>query len=446
MSSPVDASAALSSSRLRVGSLLFWVLTLLAIVAVPLIWILFPPLYEAEAWVECISPEPRPPGELVGPAVSDAQFERFVAGQACFALSSSVLSKVLEMPEVRATAWFAKADKARLRTELEGALTSVPAEHSNFFRVAMSCRAQTDPAVIVNKVVAVYLAQVRMRATERYRDELSGYAKELNALQSQIQQKLRQIQEFATTFDPGELHARDGQGPTFLEIAERQKQVAAFEVQCLEWERLVKLQSDPAGPVVPAEARQAVEQNPQVTTLASQVTNLEIDLAILARDESADPSRTSELKARLDATRQALSAMRANLLRDVLDTRDQQAQNAFADSQHAWLFAREKLASAQAKQADVDHKLWEYEVLRMELEKLEATKQRAEEYIREVEQVVRQQSAVRVESAQVAVDPLEPNPRPQIRATGIAVGVPALYGLLLLVYRRLTGVRSRVEA
>ncbi len=388
------------------------------------------PTYRAEAFIECISQRPSRPGELGETGMTEDQYERFVASQALFAVSPTVLNEVLQTPEVRGTRWFAGADQSKLRLELEDDLASGPVKDTNYFRVVMGCREPREPAIIVNQVVNTYIAKVRDRTADAYRRELAGYQKEQTTLQSQIQQKLRQIQDFVATLEPGSSGEKSLHGPTVMDIIERQREVAMLELRNLELESYVKIYSDPNGPGVTVEDSQAVEADPRVISLDNQLHYLEQEYEMTLRELGAEHREAKAVQRRLEAVRRQGAEVRQNKLREILEFKAEQVQSAFLNSQHQLLLAREKLTEAQARQADLDRKLAEHTTLKNELEMLRQTKDRADEYIREVERVVREQNAIRIEVSQSAVDPQERSspsllllPACGVLALALAIGI-----------------------
>ena len=140
-----------------------------------------------------------------------------------------------------------------------------------------------------------------------------------------------------------------------------------------------------------------------------------------------------------EATRRQLDAIRETTLRRIRGFRQEQAQSAFLSSQHTLLLVREKLDDARARQADLDSQLAQAETLMDELEILRQTKERLDVNTREVERVVRNQTALRVEVAQHAVEPQGRYFGFHIRLTAVALAVPVLFGLGLMLARAASG-------
>ncbi len=395
------------------------------------------PTYSAEAYIECISDLPSRTGELGDPMIDKDRHERFLASQALAALDPQVLSLVLQSPEVRATSWFTEADKAILRLELEDDIRSAPMRDTNYFRISMGTRALKDAAVIVNQVATIYLEKVRNRSANAYRRELQAYQKEQSALQSQIRDRLRVIQDFGNTLEPGELRQQGQHGPLVMEIIDRQQMVAMLELQTMELESFVKIYTDPTGPGVTVEDSQAVEADPRVISLDNQLKYLEQEVEVALRDLGPEHRQVRMIQRRLEAVRRQTAEVRETTLHKILEFKAEQVQSAFLNSQHQLLLARERLTEAQARQADLERKLAEHETLKDELEMLKQSKEQLDEYVREVERVVREQNAVKIEVARAAVDPLERSspslfmlPACVILALGLAMGIAV--GLELL--------------
>ena len=365
------------------------------------------PTYRASALIACISDLPIRAGEFAPDMMTEDRHERFIASQALDAVSAQVLSAVLQTPEVRSTEWFKNADKTKLRLELEDDLSSAPVRNTNYFRISVGCRALKDPAVIVNQVVTTYLEKQRSRAAETYRRELVGYQSEQERYASLIRDKLRSIQDFGATLEPGEKDNRSQHGPMVVEIMERQRQVADLELQTLELESFVRIYTDPSGPGVTVEDSQAVESDPRVISLDNQQNYLEQERDVALRDLGPEHRAVKAIQLRLETVQRQATQVRETVLREVLEFKAEQVQSAFLNSQHALLIAREKLTEARAKQADLENKLAEHETLKDELEMLKQTKEHLDENTREVQRVVREQNAVRIEIAQKAVQPLE---------------------------------------
>ena len=368
------------------------------------------PGYFAEAFVECISDAPETPMQLEQKTLEDDPYLRFVNSQAQLIVSRSNLATVLQDEEVRATQWFQNLEPDKRLLELEDSLRCAPIRDTNYIRVALTTRHPGDPHKIVNRVVETYLNEVKDKAKVRYRNELATYKRELADVRNKIQLKKEQIREFQTTLPAGEVGAdlQNAGGGVVLEQLKLDLQtVAELEQQTAELESLMRIYSDPEGPAINPEDRLQVEQDMRVMQLDSQVFSIEQELRVLLSQFGANHREYKEMQRRLEEAESQLAIARANRLREVVDFKKQQIETAFYNSQNALLLARERLAETQAQQADLDRKLSEYRMLLDDQELLRETEKRLMEYIEEIERIVSKSSAIRVERAISAQEPLK---------------------------------------
>ncbi len=385
---------------------------LLGAIAVGVFFLLYLkfPGYSAEAMVECISDMPAQPMQIEQETLADDPYDRFVRSQAMLLVSRTNLSNVLQDVEVRGTQWFASIPQDERLIELEEEISCAPIRDSNFIRVAMSTHSPLDPHKIVNRVVQVYLDDVKDKAMDRYRDELAAYRRELADVRDQVQLKKEQIRNFQASLPAGE-GAIDGgtigNGLLIEQLRLEQEEVSTLELQTTELESLLRIYSDPEGAAVTPEDRLAVEQDLRVNQLDNQVFSLEQELRVLLAQFGPNHREYLEMVRRLDEAESQLSAARANKLREVVDFKRQQIETAYYNSQNALLHAKERLQETQARQADLDRKLSELQTLFDERNLLVETQNRLDEYIQEIDRIVHKSEAIRVEWAIRATEPLE---------------------------------------
>ena len=134
--------------------------------------------------------------------------------------------------------------------------------------------------------------------------------------------------------------------------------------------------------------------------LANQRFAIEQELEILKDQFGARTSwKSSECSGRLDVIEDQLERVREVKLNEMLAYRREQIRTAFLNSQNAYQMAKEQLALAEAKQADLDRKLSEHQTLQDELELLKEQRARTLEFIREIERVVADQQTIQVSLA-----------------------------------------------
>jgi hypothetical protein len=434
MTSQDETEGLLDQPPIRPGTKVLLTLFVLAIIAVGVVWLFVPRLYWAEAWIECISDQPRLPRTLVQTAPGSEEHLRFIWSQANLVETPEVLEYALRSPEVRSTEWFKHADKEHLVQKLQDALTSEPIGDSNFVRVAMGCREREDAATIVEQVALRCHGLIQGRAKDAYRDELAESKNEEQRLDRLIDEKLEQIRAFVSNLPPGALS--DEGSIARQQILTLSGQVTALELQTHELEGLEKIYSDPAGPGVSAEYRELVEEDPFISRLKHEQIALEVEQASLPDTPESEETRGA-LARRLAALEQKLDELRTQKLVEVQDARREEIRVAYLNSQNQLFLAREALLEAEAAQADLDRKLAELELLNDELAALKQDQQDVRGFIADLEAVIESKQTVRVSIARHAEAPDEPDYSPHIWMTVIALGVPVVFGLGLVSLRAL---------
>jgi capsular exopolysaccharide synthesis family protein len=368
------------------------------------------PRYSAESLVECISDAPKRGLDVTPEAMADDPFTRFVQSQALYIKSFPVLKKTLQDSEVRNTKWYKDLEQDEHLIELQDDLGASPIRDTNYIRVAIATAAPSDPAIIVNTVVKTYLEEIKERASSAYRQELTDYKREQAGYRDQLVKKNQQISEFVSTLPAGEAFQqkeRLGQGPLREKLSEAQKTVQFYELQAKEMKSLRDIYSDPEGMPVTPEDKIIVENDPRVLQYDNQVFMLEQELGLKERQFGVNHREYKSMLSRLEEVRRQLEKVRANKLRETLEFKSQQAETAYLNVTNNLLSAQEKQQEIEAEQADLDRKISEYVALLNERDLLIDIQNRIDEYIREIERIVRERAAIRVFQAVQASPPLE---------------------------------------
>ncbi|MCP4250930.1 MAG: polysaccharide biosynthesis tyrosine autokinase [bacterium] len=430
--------------RRMITIILLWLLLSIVAVGVFFLFYIYFPTYRSEAWIECISNRPDEAETLTQDALHEDEHTRFINSQAALIKSPEVLFDVLKTAEVRSTRWFASWNKhpGERPIDLEEELISTPMRDTNYVRVAIDCRERTDPAKIVDQVVKNYLTFVRNRAKDPFRNELAEYKDEADDLELQIRAKIQQIREFTATLPPGS--ATPGGGIAYEKLVLYAEQVAALELQAQELEGLSQIYNDPFGPGVSAEDRRNVEAEPLVAGLSNQSYALEQHLWTLRQKFGAKHREVREVQQQLDATNDQLEALREAKLNEVLDRRAEMVRTAFLNAQNALFLTRDKLVEAEATQSDLDRKPAERQTQIDELEYLKESRDRANEFIREIQRVTSDRGqAVQVSVVQQATTPLErSSPDLLLLPAGVVLALILAVGIALTLEFTDTSVRT----
>jgi len=397
-------------------------------------WILgyfYFPLYPGEAFVECISDKPKPVFTTADLALNQKEFERFVLTQAQFVKSPNVLMEVLKTAEVKATDWYARHQEDLL-LEFEDLVRAAPYRGTNLMRISVETRSPDDPHKIVNKIVEHYLAQAQENNVGSFRRERDSYRSELETVANQIRDKREQLLALQKRMPPGfTSFESDASAQAYTDA---KTAVAELELTTQELESLYNIYASPQGAALSPEDLQFVEADPTVAALSNQLYLVEQQLAIERERLGANHRDVERLEQTRAVVDEELTKLRQQKSGDVRRFREEQVQTAWLTSQQSLLLARERLADAEAYMADMDSVVAQYRLLEEEITTLKEKRDKINEYIDDVERIIRERSAIRVEPRQNAIPPLERSfPRPILLVAGWMIVLVLAFGIPLLL-------------
>jgi len=399
------------------------------------VWWVYFPGYLGESLIECISNIPATELSLDQQRLKQDEHERFVRTQALLMKSPSILGEALKVNTVRETSWFAHVQAMGWEPliELDEDLTAAPVRGTNFLRVAIECRDKKDPHVIVNEVVNQWYHTVKQRTAEEYTsDALDAARKELDDLRRDISAKRDRLKAIAQRLPPGAL--RNPDNITALEVSKYGEQVAQLRLELAQLDQYRSIYNDPSGVPITAEDRAVVEQDPQVAELSRADFLLRQQRAADAKVFGQTHSVLRQLDAQIAATEQKLEEMRFQKWSERRSDIREAANTAFANTQHALFLAEENLRRAEAQQQDQDRLLFDYGDLSREIGQSEKYQTELEEYIRGLDRVKAQQTAINVNITQRAIEPLERHsPSLYLLPAGIVLTFAMAVGLGLVV-------------
>ena len=387
------------------------------------------PLYPGEALVECISDKPKPVFTAADQALNQKEFERFVMTQAAFAKSPDVLMDVLRTAEVQDSQWYRDHKGPRVLLDFEELVRAVPVRGTNLLRISVETRSENDPHVIVNQLTEHYLSKIKENNVGAFRRERTSYQNDLEAVNKQIGDKQAQLLELQTRLPPG--FAGFESNVAAVGYGEAKEAVAQLELTTQELEGLYSVYSQPGGAALSPEDIQFVEADPTIAALSNQLFAVRQQLAVERGELGANHQEVKRLEQTQTVIEEQLAKLRQQKSTEVRAFRQEQVQTAWLTSQHALLLARERLADAEAYIADMDTVATQYRLLEEELELLKEKRAQINDYIDEVERIVRERSAIRVEPRQMAIPPLERSfpslvllPAGWLLALVLAIGIP----------------------
>jgi len=412
-------------------------------------WWMYYPGYRAECLIECVSNIPETELTVEAERLRQEEYERFVQTQALMLKSPNVLGAALKVTAVRETAWWRNIEARESKRpdehliELTEQLSTAPIRGTSFLRVSMVARKREDPAIIVNEVVRQWHDSIRSRSAEQFASQpLEAAQTELNEVDARVEEKRKQLRGVAAQLPP---NARLNPADNIVaqQVEQYGAQVAQLSLEANQLDQYRQMYNDPEGMAVTAEDRAIVEQDPQVAQLAQFVFQLEQQRAA---DEGTYGSRHGsrrQLDAQVAAAQQKLADLRLEKLRERREDIREATNTAYLNAQHALLLAREKLERAEAALQDQDQLLYNYTSLDAELEQDLEYRLQLANYVKTLTRVVRQQSAVKVNIAQPAIDPLvQHSPNVLLLPVGIFLAIALAVGIGLALEMLDTSVRT----
>lgn len=371
-------------------------------------WYLLPG-YRGECLIECVSNIPERELTLEQERMRQDEHERFVLTQAQYLKSPSILGEALKVNAVKETNWYKSVDRRGLEPllELDEDLSAAPVRGTNLLRVTIECRDLKDPAVIVNEVVTRWYDTVKRRTAEAFAsDALDAGKKEEEDLERLIAEKRDRLKAIAQRLPAGARNS-PGENITAQQVRQFGEQVAQLQLELSQLDQYRAIYGDPEGVAVTAEDRAIVEQDPQVAELGRALFLLQHQRASDEKVFGAGHAELRRIDAQIAAAEAKLSQLRLERLRERRADIREAANTAYDNTRHALFLAQENLAKAEAELQDQDRLLFDYTMLEDQI--LEDVKYQLQlsDWIKSLARIKSQKTAINVNIAQPAIDPLE---------------------------------------
>jgi capsular exopolysaccharide synthesis family protein len=372
------------------------------------VWWLYFPGYTSQCLIECVSNIPSAGLTLEQERLRQEEHERFVATQALLIKSPTILGEALKVNAVRETQWYRSVTqwKEEHLLELTDDLSAVPVRGTNFLRVSMETLSRSDPAVIVDTVVRLWLDTVKKRSADEFAGDLQTAVGELENLDRRIEERRRELRRLADRLPPGVR-----QDPTnnlaVQEARQLAEQAASLRLELSQLEQFRALYNNPLGLAATAEDRAMVEQDLHVAELKRTVNLLEQQLEADRLRYGANHHVVRQIEAQLGAMHTQLGKLEGEKLAEIQAANREAANTAYENTQHALFLAEEELLKAEARLQDQDRLLFDYVTIDGDITRDLEYRKQLTEYVTNLERIVRQRSAVRINVAQPATDPLE---------------------------------------
>lgn len=389
-------------------------------------WWTYLPGYRSAALIECISNIPDSELSVEQQRLKQDEHTRFVMTQAVQVKVPRVLSEVLKVTAVRETEWFKSTKPENLLLDLTDDISASPVRGTNFLRVSMQCRNPKDPAIIVNEVVRRWHDSVKKSTAEEFADEpLEGFKMELESIERDIAEANGRLGDLVDRLPAG---ATQGAVETVLHQNVRQlsQSVNVLSLELNELKQLKDYYEGPGRRAASAEDRAMVEQDPTIFTLAQEVSILEQNRSAASQTYGRNHKVLKQLDAQLEAAQDKLDATRTEKLLERQSDMREAARTAYDNVLHTYLAEAEALARAQGQLADQDRLLYAYNTIGEDLQMLREKRIETNEKISTFTRIKTRRTAIRVNIAQPAIDPLERS-EPSIFLLPVGVFFAALF-------------------
>lgn len=398
--------------RLVLIVVLFLLFTALAVGGFVIWWVYFPG-YRSESLIECISDIPHAELTPEQQRLRQDEHERFVMTQARLLKSPTILGEALKLTAVRETDWWHSIQQRRWKKpdqhliDLTEDLSAAPVRGTNFLRVSMECRRQRDSRIIVSTVVNQWYESVKRRAAEEFVDKaLDAAQQELEQLDLEIADDRDRLRVIAQRLPAGARQDPAG-NITNEQVTQFAEQVGLLQLELAQLEQYRDIYNDPEGLAVTAEDRAIVEQDPEVAELRRALLLLEQQRAA---DEQTFGSGHRVLKqddVQIEAMEAKLTQLRTERLRERRADIREAANTAFDNTRHALFLAQESLLKAESALQDQDRLLFDYTNLEAEIQQKVDYRLQLTDYTKNLARVRTQRTAINVNIAQEATEPLE---------------------------------------
>lgn len=371
------------------------------------VWYFYYPGYTSESLIECVSDIPQAEITVGGERPREEEHERFVLTQAQFIKTPNILGEALRLNKVRETGWYENTPEGEHLLRLTEELFAGPQRGTNFMRVSMECADEEDAQTIVDSVVSQWHEVVlRSTAESATSKPLEAAREEKSNVEIRIQNKRDSLRRLQQRMHPG--FAQSPASNVLVDkVRQLSEQVSRHKLELSLLQAYQEIYQDPSGVAVTPEDKALVEQDPEILQLRQYVFQIEQQLDADAKEFGPNHVVIQRLQHQLSAANEKLADARTEKIREVRADRLESVNSAVEATNQALFTAMDQLAVAESQLQDQDRLYLEYTALQDELDRENRTLVDLENKIADLERLLRQQSAIRVNIAQPATEPLQ---------------------------------------
>jgi succinoglycan biosynthesis transport protein ExoP len=331
----------------------------------------FYPKYTAMTYISVLPPTRVDPTQLTAPIPNKDIMYQSRLSKALLIMQQSSFENLLRNDEVRSTEWFNSfnGNIVNAMDDLKKHLYANAQRDSDYVAVAMTCGSPRESALIVNKVVELF---VKDQTTNIGADILAQLA-QLRSQQKSVEDDLRNAQ--AALDELRVSAAREGittingniQNPQFNAITIRLNDLTTeknkLQGDIKQIEANIGTLADLAKGPISVQVEHQVETDPIMLNLGERLSLLESELARLLARFGENHKAVRQIREAIKQTREERNTRQLHIA-------EQTRQSNWRDAQDQLVFLRSRmqevnnnLAEAEAKQKDLDAQRARYETL-----------------------------------------------------------------------------------
>lgn len=407
---------------LRRHVLLIVVLTFLGLVAAGAAWFLllrYAPKYTAQTFIKVLTPVEKDPMTIGGAVLQKDIMYGYRASIAALITQQSSLQELIDRTRVQGTEWFQqfgdiKTERYRcIRKafrDLQKHLGAYADRDREFVSVSMTCGDKREAALIVNEMVAMFVASRGETEKQDVRARLTALDEEQRRVQRDLEGAQRELDEIRRA--TGLTDFLDPYGRQFqhtitlrlndLEIEKNQLSLNMSQLQGT----IETLRRQVVGPMTD-QIRELAESDPTMILLTQQLATLEAQLAGSLSRFGENHRQVLRIRELINETRAKREERREEIAYQIRQANLMNAQDAFVVLSGRMEELERLREEAEAKQKELDTARAQYErvwIIREERRgMLEAIKAQMESY----RMLVEDPKTPKVEPTGPAPEPLE---------------------------------------
>jgi succinoglycan biosynthesis transport protein ExoP len=371
------------------------------------------PAWSSEAVLE-MDP-PRDSMKVDEPQLNPDIMEQMVQTEARKLRQLGVLFRVLELPEVKQTRFYAwyNNDVARAAFELQNMLSSAPIPQTRLFRVSLSVSDPKEAQLIVGRVVKRYLDRFQEQSKDALRHRVDGLRNTLAERNRRLKELREGIAKFRETREVP--HIELERSVAVDQISYLLQQLTQVDIIAAQLQtQLAVLSSVPSHqlPITP-EMRLLIEADPILRYYRSTVEAYDVQMQTMLQVVGEDHRQFRIMRTSRQAWAEKETARREELVTDVRDRQIESLRQDLAAARSITVRIQAELADTQAKQRDLDRNFQQFKQMVTDEELLLKDIAEIQSFVAQADHAMADQSRERrvsvVQDATLAVKPSRPD-------------------------------------